>query len=453
MIRTLILLLALCLPARATSELFAVTTTFEVVGSTGRIALDDYATVTNEFTVHSDAVVRAHGRYVFVVNRLFADNVLVLDAGDDYRVVRQYSVAAIGLNPRDIEVVDDGKAYVSLFESNELWICDPLTGASLGTIDLSSFAVADDLVEPDQMVRVGNRVFVALQNLDRRVAPWAPTGASTIVVIDTNTDTVVDADPDTPGTQGIVLQTQNPYWRLAYDNDRQRVLSIQVGRFGALDGGVEIVQPFTLESEGLLVSEAALGGDLLDVALASPTVGWALISRADFSTCLVRFDPVTGLKIDDTFCTPGFDLADLEISQDGRLFVADRRGSNPGVRVFDALDGTPLAGPLSVGLPPFDFVLIEGVPTNVPSSRTVVRMKAYPNPFNPRVTIEVEAVDAGRLDVVDLRGRRVASLAVRGGRAFWDGTDENGALVSSGVYRARFVGDAQTIEIPITLVR
>ena len=55
----------------------------------GRIDLDDYATTPNEFTVHSDAVVRAHGRYVYVVNRLFADNILVLDAG-------LYAAAAIG---------------------------------------------------------------------------------------------------------------------------------------------------------------------------------------------------------------------------------------------------------------------------------------------------------------------------------------------------------------------
>jgi len=447
------LLFSLALPAHATQDLFAVTTTYEVVGSTGRIDLDDYGTTTNEFTVHSDAVVRSHGRYVFVVNRLFADNVLVLDAGDDYRVVRQFSVADTGLNPRDIEMVDETKAYVTLFESNDLLICNPLTGATLGTIDLSSFVVEDDFVEADQMLRVGDRLFVALQNLDRRVLPWAVTGSSMLVVIDTTTDTIVDADPETSGIQGVPFQVQNPYWRLAWDADRQRVLSIQTGVFGVLDGGVEVVDPFTLRSEGLLVTEAALGGDLLDFALVSPTLGWAMISRSDFSTCLVRFDPSTGATIDEFLCTPGFDLADMELSSDGRLFVGDRRAANPGVRVFDATTGAALAGPISTGLPPFDFVLLEGVPTDAPSVPRNEALAAYPNPFNPRVVIEVEGMEDGRVEIVDARGRIVAERVLQAGRAVWDGTARDGRPVASGVYRGRLAGRPDIRPVPLTLVR
>lgn len=447
-------LLVLAVPAHATNELFAVTTTYEVVGGTGRIGLDGgYPTTIDEYTVHSDAVVRAWGRYVFVVNRMFADNVLVLDAGDAYRVVRQFSVASTGLNPRDIEVIDASKAYVSLFESNEILVCNPLTGATSGTIDLSGFVVDDALVEADQMLRLGSRVFLALQNLDRRVAPWAPTGGSMLVVIDATTDTIVDADPETPGVQGIALQAQNPYGRLAYDSARQRVLTAQVGTFGVLDGGLEVVQPYTLVSEGLLVTEAELGGDLLDFALASPTIGWALISKPDFSTCLVRFDPSTGTKIDEVLCTSGFDLADLEISTDGRLFVGDRRAANPGVRVLDALTGATLAGPISTGLPPFDFVLIEGVPTDAPAPAPRTTLRAYPNPFNPRTTIEVTGVAAGEVEILNARGQVVARLGVVGGRTTWDGTDVAGRTVSSGSYRARVVGRRDTMSIPLTLIR
>ena len=440
--------------AEAESELFAVTTTFEVVGSTGRIGLDGgYPTVTNEFTVHSDAVVRHFGRYVYVVNRLFADNVLVLDAGDDYSVVRQFSVSSTGLNPRDVEAMRDDKAYVSLFESNTLLVCNPLTGATLTTIDLSAFADADGTVEADQMVRVGDRVFLALQRLDRRVSPWAPTGLSTIVVIDTVTDTLIDVDADTPGVQGIALEAQNPYWDLRYDTDRQRVLTINPGAFGALDGGLEAVQPFTLESDGIVVSESALGGDLLDAALVSDTIGWALISTSTFSTCLVRFDPSRGTKTDTILCTPGFDLSDLEVSRDGRLFVGDRRAANPGVRVFDATTGAALAGPIGVGLPPFDFTLIEGVPTDAPVATPRTTLRAFPNPFNPTVTIAVDGVDDGRIEIVDARGRRVRTLELRGGRATWRGDTTDGTPAASGTYRARLVGRPQAAPIPLTLVR
>ena len=47
-------------------------------------------------------------------------------------------------------MVREDKAYVSFFESNTLLICNPLTGATLGTIDLSSFADADGIAEAPQ---------------------------------------------------------------------------------------------------------------------------------------------------------------------------------------------------------------------------------------------------------------------------------------------------------------
>ena len=450
----LFLFLALATPAHASNELFAVTTTYEVVGSTARIGLGGgYPTVTNEYQVHSDAVVRSYGRYVFVVNRLFADNVLVLDAGDGYRVLRQFSVATTGLNPRDVEMVGPARAYVTLYEDNTILVCNPLTGAKLGDIDLSAFADGDGTVEMDQMVRVEDRVFVTLQNVDRRVSPWGITGKSTIIVIDTDTDTVVDADLDLPGVQGIALQGQNPYWRLHFDPRRQRLFTVGAGSFQQRDGGLERIDPFRLRSEGFVVTETALGGELLDFALASDTIGWALINDASFNTCLVRFDPSTGTKIDDVRCTSGFLLTDLELSRDGRLFVGDRTASNPGVRVYDALTGQALAGPISTGLPPFDFTLIEGVPTSTPPTQLTARLSAFPNPFNPRVTIEAEGATTGTIEVVDPRGRVVRRLELRDGRVEWDGFDTTGALVASGTYRARLIGAPHAGAVALTLVR
>ncbi len=448
-------LLLLAAPAAATNDLFVVTTTYEVVGSTGRVGLDDgYPIVADEFQVHSDAVVRQQNGYVFVLNRLFADNVLVLDAGDEYGVVTQFGVSGTGLNPRDLELVDDDRAYVTLYEGNELLICNPFTGATLGTVDLSTFAVADGVVEMDQMARVGDRVFVTIQNVDRRVTPWAVTGASTIAVIDTDTDTLVDADPATPGIQGIALEVQNPYWRFEYDSARQRLFMVGAGSFQQGDGGLERIHPFTLRSEGAVVTEDDLDGDLLDVALVDDSIGWALINDAAFNTCLVRFDPATAQRIDTVLCTNGFLLSDLEVSRDGRIFVGDRTASNPGIRVYDGSTAQLLSGPLDVGLPPYDAVLIEGVPTHAPGAAPSARLRAWPNPFNPRVTIELDgAVSDGTVEIVDARGRRVRTLDLRGGRAVWDGVDAEGRPAGSGTYRARMPGRNDVEAVPLTLVR
>ncbi|HKK70323.1 MAG TPA: FlgD immunoglobulin-like domain containing protein [Candidatus Krumholzibacteria bacterium] len=455
--KILLIAFALLLSSRAgaTEELFVVTTTFEVVGSTGRIGIDGgYPTVADEFQVHSDAVVRQQNGFVFVINRLFADNVLVLDAADDYGVVTQFGVSGTGLNPRDLELVGDDRAYVTLYESNELLICNPFTGTTLGTIDLSAFAVADGLVEMDQIARVGDRVFVTLQNVDRRVTPWAVTGASTIAVIDTNTDTLVDADPGAPGVQGIELQIQNPYWRFEYDPGRQRLFMIGAGSFQQSDGGLERIHPFTLRSEGPVLTEAGLDGDLLDVALVDDATGWALINDPTFNTCLVRFDPTTGERTDTVLCTSGFLLSDLELSRDGRIFVGDRTPSNPGIRVYDASTAQLLSGPLDVGLPPFDATLIEGVPTGAPVPTRPARLAAHPNPFNPRVTIGLDGAEHdGVVEIVDARGRRVRTLALEAGTAIWNGMDSEGRPAASGIYRARLRGRDDVTAVPLTLVR
>lgn len=458
----LLLTILLATSASAQRHVFATTTSYEVVGGTSRLGLDaPYPAVLDEYVIHSDALVRAFGRHVFVINRLFADNVLVLDAADDYAVVSQYSVASIGLNPSDLLRIDGTKAYVSLYESNALLVCHPLTGAVARTIDLSAFADADGKVEMDQMVRVGNRAFVALQKLDRRVVPWAVTGTSSLVVIDTDTDTVVDADPDRPGVQDISLSLQNPYWRARFDGRLGRILLVTSGSYLARDGGIEVINPFSLRSEGSLISEAELGGELLDFALVSDVLGWAIVNDAQFNTCLVRFDPATRDVIDTVLCTNGFLLSDLELSLDGRVFVSDRTASAPGVRIYDAVSAAPLAGPLDVGLPPFDLVLIEGVPTDAPTTPVLASqvLRAAPNPFNPRVEIRWSDAEGPlrALEIVDARGRRVRVLeaATRTPDAIswiWDGLDAQGRPAASGVYHAR-LDDAAVAPTALTLVR
>jgi hypothetical protein len=386
--------------------------------------------------------------------------VLVLDAASAYSVVTQFSVAGAGLNPRDIEAITPDRAYITLYESNSILICNPLTGATLGSIDLSAFADGDGLCEMDQMARVGDRVFVAVQAMERRTSPWTTTGGSRLVVIDTTTDAIVDVDPLTPEPDAIPLTGQNPYWRMHFDGRLGRLLLVASGSFLLRDGGLEVVNPFTLQSEGFLVDEGALGGELLDFAVVDDAVGWALTNDSQFNTCLVAFDPSTGSVAAPTYCTNGFQLSDLELSLDGRLFVSDRTPSNPGVRVFDAADGAALAGPISTGLPPFDLVLVEGTATQAPSVIAKGRLLATPTPFNPRVELELRDWPTGRavppVDVFDPRGRRVTTLRGReetGGVLYeWDGRDDRGVESASGTYHAR-VRAASGPAVALVLVR
>jgi hypothetical protein len=83
------------------------------------------------------------------------------------------------------------------------------------------------------------------------------------------------------------------------------------------------------------------------------------------------------------------------------------------------------------------------VPPSVPRAGRL--LTAYPNPFNPVVTIPFELSGAGHvsLSVYDIRGRRVSILAdgqYKAGqhRVIWQGKDNSGRNLPSGVYIIHF---------------
>lgn len=84
----------------------------------------------------------------------------------------------------------------------------------------------------------------------------------------------------------------------------------------------------------------------------------------------------------------------------------------------------------------------------------------HPNPFNPRTTFSYGLAEAGRvrLRIYDARGGRVATLAdaeVPAGErsAEWDGRDDRGAPMPSGVYFARLEGPSGVRTVKVTLAR
>ncbi|MBN2001519.1 T9SS type A sorting domain-containing protein, partial [candidate division KSB1 bacterium] len=82
-----------------------------------------------------------------------------------------------------------------------------------------------------------------------------------------------------------------------------------------------------------------------------------------------------------------------------------------------------------------------GDPVNVPIPSTFFLAQNYPNPFNPRTTIEYRLSESDRvnLSVFNINGQLVRTLVqAQQDPGFytidWDGSDENGYLVSSGIY-------------------
>jgi len=60
-----------------------------------------------------------------------------------------------------------------------------------------------------------------------------------------------------------------------------------------------------------------------------------------------------------------------------------------------------------------------------------------PNPSSGAVVIRVGGAALDRAAVYDLRGRRVRNLAAADGELNWDGNDDTGRRMASGVYFVR----------------
>jgi hypothetical protein len=452
-------LLATTGPLQAQRGLFVTTTDF-ATGSTAFLAPGAAEAEVNLLGIHSDASGHYHDGRVYVVNRLGQDNILVLDAADLRSPVTQFSVGN-GANPHDIEIVAPDKAYVTLYATATLLIVDPRDGTQLGEIDLSAFADGDGLPEASQIVRVGERLYLSCQRLDRDNG-WVPADISYLIVVDIASDALVDVDPAADGVQGIALAATNPNG-LAVVGDR--IVVSGVAGFGDRTGGVEIVDTASNRSLGLIVSEEDLGGDITAMVVVDQNRGYAVVADENFANGVRPFDLQSGAV--------GAPLENLSggfipsLATDGERLIVPDRGSfdNPdaaGLKLYSAATGAFLGGPVNTGLPPSNIVVLGDVaiPTAVEEAtdeglpQDFALDAAYPNPFNASVLVpfEVAWADASiELSVHDVLGRKIRTLTsgrVAAGRhaMVWDGRDAQGNPVGNGAYLVHLrVGDRRAV--------
>ncbi len=413
-------------------------------GSCSGVDASTYAKTCNVAPVHSDARVRWYDGRVYVVNRFGADNIQVLN-GTSYALVRQFSVGN-GSNPYDIAFSSPSRAYVTRYESTDLWIVDPTTGAHVGTVSLAALADADGIPEMDRLQMVGPLLFVSLQRVNRN-AGFQPTDSSLVAVVDTRDDTLVDCDPAHPGVQGILLPRKNPVTAFVFDAPRTRLYLGCVGFYGAMDGGIVRVDPVALVADGVVAREDSLGGDVLDLAWHDDARAYAIVGDASFNTQLIRWSPVSGRRLATLYSPGGFSLADAEVTPDGsEVWACNSSFGSPGIRVFATGSGQLVGPPITCTLPPqgltFDAATgqVAGVNALSPSLSFAA---PSPNPARDAVTFQFSTARAGEvsMEVLDVSGRRVRAWrhdSPAAGRAElrWDLCDASGRRVAPGVYLA-----------------
>jgi len=412
-------------------------------------------------SVFSDARVRWYNGRVYVINRFGADNIEVLD-GASYGLVKQFSVGN-GANPYDIAFASPSKAYVTRYEKTDLWIVNPATGSHDGDISLAGLADADGIPEMDHLLMVGPLLFVALQRVDRNHG-FVATDSSLVAVIDTRTDQLVDCDAAHDGVQGILLPRTNPVTPFAFDGPRTRLYLGCVGHYGELDGGIVSLDPVSLTAAGVVATETALGGDVLDIVYRDDARAYAIVSDAGFNTSLLRWSPVTGGPLGTLYSPGGFSLADAELSPDGdELWVCNSSFGSPGIRVFSTATQLPAGSPITCTLPPqgitFDAATSQVAGVNTPSGAGLALAPPSPNPARGPVRLAFRSPGTGTLaiDIVDLAGRRVRAFAAEVGAGpaelAWDLRDESGQRVSPGLYFVSVRLGTERATRPVLVVR
>ncbi len=454
----LLALASLAVPHAAHAAKAFVFETDYSTGSFSAVNTTTHAPSCDVASVHSDARLRWYAGRVYVVNRFGADNIQVIDPAT-YATVKQFSVGN-GANPYDIAFASPTKAYVTRYERTDLWVVDPTSGAHTGTISLAAFADADGIPEMDHLMMVGPLLFVSLQRVNRN-AGFIPTDTSLVAVIDTRTDTVVDCNPSVPGVQAIALQLENPVTAFQFDPVTSRLLLGCVGFYGALDGGIERIDPVSLASEGVVAREDSLGGDVADIVWRDGAKSYAIVSDAAYNTLLISWSPATGRKLATVYAPGGFVLGDAEISGN-ELWVCDGSFVSPGVRVFSTTTDTQQGGAITCSLPPssLTFETATGQVSGVePMVAGLALSLPVPNPVSTRarLMLTLPRTANAQVAVFDAAGRRVrdllqAELPAGVTPVDWALEDAEGRAVAAGLYlvRARVGGQSVIRRVLVT---
>ncbi|MFQ5876283.1 MAG: hypothetical protein ACE5JH_01125 [Acidobacteriota bacterium] len=308
--------------------------------------------------ISSDPVARMEDGRPFVINRLSFDNLQGLDPFAGFSTAFQHSVGN-GANPHDLVVVSDatsdgagGLAFVTRYEPpfNDVGVFDLSDGVLIDRIDLTPYALNEDrLPRADQALLLDGLIYVTLQDANRSFTEFLN---GRVAVIDPSARRVIDV---------IDLEGQNPFRSLLYSGSTGKIYVALAGIFPglrpqALTGGVEVIDPVTRRSEGLLVDDDDLGGNVSSVAIASAARGYCVVTDESFRNSVRSFDPATGEVLGTVLESPG-QITEVVADGDGFLLIAEAGFLAPRVLVLDAHSGAAVSS-LPTRVMPFSIAIL-----------------------------------------------------------------------------------------------
>jgi hypothetical protein len=321
-------------------------------------ALPPWPYQTASVPIGRDSVLRARGQRIYALSREEGRLHVVVPHRREARAVIDLGARSA---PEDLVVLDRRRAYVSRAGATHLLRIDPMAGEMRDVVDLSVLADADGIPDMGRMARHRDRLFVQLRRLSS-AGPGPFERPAMLAVVDLRTESLMDADPDRPGVQGIELAGTAP--RFAMQTLRNRLYLSATGGFFD-EGGIEEIDLGALRSRGLLIREAdgQSGADAGAFVLTTPDTGYLTFSTdLLLSSHLVQFERDRGVVSNELHVTLDYFVPTLLHDRPRRqLFLIDGGAAVPGVFVFDALSGEKLTrDAIPTGGVPTDAILIPG---------------------------------------------------------------------------------------------
>lgn len=299
-----------------------------ITGDSNRIALNEL------LPTHSDISVDAYGNNFYLIERYTGTNIAKFDINDISAPAWQYSTQdapndTVSSNPQKIVFVSDTKAYVLRYGKNTVWVVNPsaTTEADFktGEIDLGAYADNDGLAEISLGVVANGKLFVAMQRLES----YAPVNTAYVAVIDTLTDTEIDAGISGDAFMGIPLTIKNPTNNMQYVAADNSIYVQGIGAYSGADfsGGVEKINLATYATTVVIDDGVATGHPderVSGMAIVSPTLGYYISYKGWGNTALYRFNPSTGSEnITSIAALATGDQSDIKVDATGNVWVSD----------------------------------------------------------------------------------------------------------------------------------
>lgn len=290
----------------------------------------------------SDVRFTTFGDHFYRIGRGSTSSLAKFSFSDSETPIWEYSVGT-SVNPYDVVFVSETKAYVLLWQSNEILEIDPsVTDSSqaasfnVDQIDLSVYDFGLGLTAATGFEKDG-LLYVLLEGLDASYVPQT----SRLVVIDTSTNTEVDVNGAAAGN-AFDLTVKNAGDMDLFGTD---LYVAGKGRYGSpaeLTGGIEKIDisdaTFT---SALLVDDdnANVGAQIIELEIASATKGYLTRYNAYQDVDIIQFNATTGV-VESTPMTDytAANIGAIEIDDANQLWIGIGSASIPTLDIISTID-------------------------------------------------------------------------------------------------------------------